>query len=149
MFHYLQSWNCAMYRLVSQSDLVLAMVLMIHLSVELVKEEVSRMQNTLRNSVLAIALVQVQSDNFLWCGMGVELDVDTSHNITISAITPSEFKIGSKLCCIEQRLAVCIVTSSAVCCLFLSDDWPANHCSYIGWVEHCLKSRPPIYHIPM
>ena len=54
-----------MYRLVSQSDLVLAMVLMIHLSVELVKEEVSRMQNTLRNSVLAIALVQVQSDNFL------------------------------------------------------------------------------------
>ena len=55
------------------------MVLMIHLSVELVKEEVSRMQNTLRNSVLAIALVQVQSDNFLWCGMGVGLDVDTSH----------------------------------------------------------------------
>ena len=42
------------------TDLVLAMVLMIHLSVELVKEEVSKMDPSLKNSLLGIALVQVK-----------------------------------------------------------------------------------------
>ena len=49
-----------MYNLVVfHADLVLAMILMIHLSVELVKDEVSKMQGTLKTSLLGIALVQV------------------------------------------------------------------------------------------
>ena len=41
------------------ADLVLAMVLMIHLSVELIKKDFSFMDNSLKTSLLGIALVQV------------------------------------------------------------------------------------------
>lgn len=43
------------------ADLILGMILMIHLSVELVKDEVAKMQGPLKSSLLGIALVQVRS----------------------------------------------------------------------------------------
>ena len=41
------------------TDLVLAMVLMIHLSVELINDEVSTLKKPLKTSLLAVALLQV------------------------------------------------------------------------------------------
>ena len=41
------------------TDLVLGLILMIHLSVELVTDKVAEMQAPLRTSLLGIALVQV------------------------------------------------------------------------------------------
>ena len=45
------------------ADLILGLILMIHLSVELRRDEVSKMQGPLKSSLLGIALVQVRSLN--------------------------------------------------------------------------------------
>ena len=60
MIYYYNEWHLhATVTILCCTDLVLAMILMIHLSVELVNDEVSTLKKPLRTSLLAIALLQV------------------------------------------------------------------------------------------
>ena len=49
------------------TDLILAMVLMIHLSVELERAKVEKMDSSLKTSILGIALVQVNFAHIFGC----------------------------------------------------------------------------------